>query len=154
MILKLIEDTSTQSVTAFIAVRVAIILGCWTLMVLGSIIDFWSGTSTAHALGEKLVSKGFRQTIKKDASYFQVLLFALLFDALGICFLHFYILPFATILCTVAILIIECKSVLENSARKKAHAADIPKIVKQIIQAATAEQATKILDQLERAKNL
>lgn len=149
MILQLIEDASAQSVIAFVAIRVAIILGCWTFMVISSLIDFWSGTSTAKALGEKLISKGFRQTIHKDASYFQVLLFVLLFDALGTCFLHFYILPFATILVTVAILCIEGRSVIENNRRKKAHAADIPDIVRKIVQAGTAEQAAKILEQFK-----
>lgn len=146
MILKLIESIGSEGLISFIAVRVAIILGCWTLMIFGSLIDFWSGTSAAKAIGEKLISKGFRKTIQKDASYFQVLLFALLFDTLGTCFLSFYKLPLATIICTAAILIIEGRSVIENNRRKKAHAADIPEIVRMIVQAGTAEQAKKILD--------
>lgn len=146
MILKLIEDKSTESIASFIAIRVIIILCCWSAMVISTLIDFWSGTSTAKALGEPLSSKGFRRTIAKDADYMRIMLFALMFDAMGICFVHIYVLPFVTILCTIAILIIEGKSVIENSRRKKAHAADIPETVKQIIQAVTAEQATTLLN--------
>ena len=149
MILKLIEEKSTLSLASFIAVRVTIILGCWLMMVLSTVIDFWSGTATARALGEKLDSRGFRRTIAKDADYMRVLLFALLFDAMGICFVHMYILPFLTILCTIAILAIEFKSVIENSRRKKTHAAEIPDMVRKLVQAASAEKVQKILKQLE-----
>lgn len=148
MILRLIEDKSTEGIATFIAIRVAIILGCWLIMVISTLIDFWSGTSSAKALGEKLDTHGFRRTVRKDADYMQVMLFILLFDVLGISFLHFYILPFATVFGTIAILIIEGKSVIENNRRKKAHAAEIPEKIKQIIQAVTPEQATKILEQL------
>lgn len=148
MILKLIEDKSTESLASFIAIRVTIILSCWLMMVLSTAIDFWSGTATAKALGEKLESRGFRRTIAKDADYMRVLLFALLFDAMGICFVHMYILPFLTILCTIAILAIECKSVIENSRRKKTHAADIPDIIKKLVQAASADKVQSILNQI------
>lgn len=150
MILKLIEDKSTESIVSFIGIRVIIILSCWATMVISTLIDLWSGTSTAKALGEPLSSKGFRRTIAKDADYMRIMLFALMFDVMGICFIHVYILPFVTILCTVAILIIEGKSVIENSRRKKAHAADIPETVKQIIHAVTAEQATALLNTITK----
>lgn len=149
MIIKLIEDLSSASLISFVAIRIAIVLLCWTLMVVGSLIDFWSGVSAAKANGEKVDSKGFRRTIQKDSSYFQVLLFALLFDTLGLCFLSFYKLPFATLLCTVAILIIEYKSVIENNRRKKAHAAEIPEIARKIMQAGTIEQANRVIEQLK-----
>lgn len=148
MILKLIEDKGAESLATFIAIRVAIILACWTLMVISTLIDFWSGTSTARALGEKLSSKGFRRTVDKDAGYMRIMLFALMFDAMGTCFLHFYVLPFMTILCTIAVLIIECRSVVENSRREKAHAAEVPEVVKQIVQAATTKQATELLEKI------
>lgn len=78
----------------------------------------------------------------------RIMLFALLFDALGISFVHVYLLPFVTILATIAILCIEFKSVIENSQRKKTHAAEVPEVVRKIIKAVTAEQATKILEQI------
>jgi hypothetical protein len=84
------------------------------------------------------------------------MIFALMFDILG-SLLSFYALPFATILCTVAVMAIEGKSVIENSRRKKAHVADVPEVIKQIVQAATTEQGTeifnKIVEQLTKSKN-
>lgn len=148
MILHLFEEKSAESIQYFIMVRVCVVLGCWLFMVVSVLIDFWSGISTAKALGEPLQSKGFRRTISKTVEYIRVMIFAVMFDALGICFVHSYILPFATIIGTIAIMFIEGKSVIENSKRKKAHAAEIPEVVKKLVQAATVEKVTKILDQM------
>lgn len=154
--LELIEAKNLEALTFFIAVRAVIIVICWIFSTIACIVDFWSGTLTAKILGEKLMSHGFRRTIVKIGDYARVLMFAFMVDALG-SLLSFYILPFATMLCALAILCIEGKSVLENSKRRKAHAGDVPDMIKQIIQAATAEQGNevfnKIVNQLNTDKN-
>lgn len=151
--LELIEARNIGALMFFIAVRVGIILICWFFMVVSSIVDFWSGTTTAKALGQALMSHGFRRTITKIGDYVRLMLFALMFDILG-SLLSFYIVPFATILCTMAVIYIECKSVIENSRRKKAHAADVPEIVKKIVQAVTAEQGREILEEVSKIVTL
>ena len=147
--LELIEAKNIDALMFFIAVRVGIILVCWFFMVVSSIVDFWSGTTTAKALGQALMSHGFRRTVTKIGDYVRLMLFALMFDILG-SLLSFYIVPFATILCTIAVIYIEGKSVVENSKRKKAHAADVPNIVKKIVQAATTEQGHEILNEITK----
>lgn len=147
--LELIEAKNIDALMFFIAVRVGIILVCWFFMVVSSIVDFWSGITTAKALGQALMSNGFRRTVTKIGDYVRLMLFALMFDILG-SLLSFYIVPFATILCAIAIMYIEGKSVVENSKRKKAHAADVPDIVRKIVQAATAEQGHKILNEIAK----
>lgn len=151
--LELIEAKNFDGLMFFIAIRVGIILVCWLFMILSSIVDFWSGTTTAKALGQALMSHGFRRTITKIGDYVRLMLFALMFDILG-SLLSFYIIPFVTILCTVAVIYIEGKSVVENSKRKKAHAAEVPDIVKQIVQATTAEQGHEILDKISQLLTL
>lgn len=146
--LELIEQKNFDGLVFYIAIRIVIILICWIFMVVANLIDFWSGTTTAKALGESLMSHGFRRTIVKVGDYVRVMLFALMFDMLG-SLLSFYVIPFATILCTVAIIWIEGKSVIENSRRKKAHAADVPEIVKQIVQCATTEKGLEIFNKLQ-----
>lgn len=148
MILHLLEEKSAESVQSFLMIRVTIVMVCWLFVVFGVLVDFWSGTSTAKAIGEPLQSKGFRRTVAKAGEYIRVLLFALMFDALGICFVHPYALPFATMAGTIAVLIIEAKSVIENARRKKSHAAEIPEVVRDIIHAVTAKQAAQILTDL------
>lgn len=154
--LELIEAKDLEALMFFITVRVVIIVICWIFSTIACIVDFWSGTLTAKILGEKLMSHGFRRTVIKIGDYARVLMFAFMVDALG-SLLSFYILPFTTMLCALAILCIEGKSVLENSKRRKAHAGDVPDMIKQIIQAATAEQGNevfnKIVNQLNTNKN-
>ena len=43
---------------------------------------------------------------------------------------------------------IEGSSVVENSKRKKAHAAEVPDIVRQIVQAATTEQGIDMFNKI------
>lgn len=147
--LELIEAKNFDELMFFITVRVGIIIVCWLFATMACIVDFWSGTLTAKILGEKLMSHGFRRTIVKIGDYARVLMFTLMIDALG-SLLSFYILPFATILCAIAVLLMEGKSVMENSKRRKAHAADVPDIVKKIVQAATAEQGHEILNEITK----
>lgn len=146
--LELIESQDMNGLLHYITVRLCIVLGCWLFVVASNLIDFWSGTSTAKAIGEKLESHGFRRTVTKIGDYVRLLMFALMFDTLG-SFLTFYKLPFASMLCTCAIIWIECKSVIENSRKKKAHAADVPDIVKQIVQSATTKQGLEILSKIQ-----
>lgn len=145
--LEYIESRDMDGLLFYIVARICITLVCWFFVICSCLLDFWSGMNTAKALGESLQSHGFRRTIIKIGDYWRVLIFALMFDILG-AFLTFYILPFITILCTIAIICIEGKSVVENSARKKAHAAEVPDMVKQIVEAATSEQGAEVLKKI------
>lgn len=145
--LELIEAKDLEALMFFITVRVVIIVICWIFSTIACIVDFWSGTLTAKILGEKLMSHSFRRTVVKIGDYARVLMFAFMVDALG-SLLSFYILPFATMLCALAILCIEGRSVLENSKRRKAHAGDVPDMIKQIIQAATTEQGHEVFNNI------
>ena len=147
--LELIEKNNIDAIVHHLAIFIIIILVCWFFMIISNLIDFWSGTSTAKALGEQISSKGFRRTVSKMCDYIKIMLFALMFDALG-SLLSFYVAPFATMLCTVAIMVIEASSVIENSRRKKANAAHVPEMIKKIVQAATAQQAHDILEQISK----
>lgn len=142
-----IESGDMDGLLAYAVVRISITLVCWFFMICANLIDFWSGTTTAKSLGEALMSHGFRRTIVKIGDYWRVMLMLLMFDMLG-AFLPFYMLPFATILGTVAIICIEARSVLENSKRRKTHAAQIPDMVRQIINATTDEEGTALLKNL------
>lgn len=149
--LELIESENLDGLRLFIMARTIIIMVCWAMMIMSCLIDLWSGRNTAKFLGEKLESHKYRRTVIKIGDYSRVMLFGFMFDCLGM-LLPFYILPFATMLCATGVIIIEGKSVLENSARKKAHAADIPEVIKKIIHAASQKDAEIILEQLANKK--
>ena len=145
--LDFIETRDIDGLLFYAVIRICITLVCWFFVICSCLVDFWSGTNTAKALGESLQSHGFRRTIIKIGDYWRVLIFALMFDILG-AFLPFYVLPFTTILCTISIICIEGKSVIENSGRKKAHAAEVPDMVKAIVEAATSEQGAEVLNKI------
>ena len=115
--LELIETGNTDGLCTFIMIRTIIIMVCWAMMIMSCLIDLWSGRNTAKYLGEKLESHKYRRTVVKIGDYSRVMLFGFMFDCLGM-LLPFYILPFGTMLCTIGVIAIEGKSVIENSARK------------------------------------
>lgn len=145
--LELIEARDLNGLYVFIAIRAFIIIVCWAMMITSCLIDLWSGRNAAKFLGERLESHKYRRTIIKIGDYSRVMLFGFMFDCLGM-LLPFFILPFSTMLCTISVMAIEGKSVLENSARKKAHAAEIPEMIKSIIQATTQKEAEVIFNKL------
>lgn len=136
-----------EAILSYLLLRMAIVLICWAFVFIANFVDFWSGRNTAKAIGEHLDSKGYRRTFIKIGDYYRVLIFALLFDLIGSLF-TFYKLPFASLLGSISIIAIECASVLENSRRKKSHSAEIPDMVRKIIQCATAKDGEKILAEI------
>ena len=143
----LIQSGDYHALGEYVVIRVSITMVCWLFMVLATLVDFWSGVTTAKALKEPLMSHGFRRTITKISDYWRVLLFALMFDILG-AFLSFYYLPFLSMLCTLAIVIIEARSVVENSNRRRSHAAEVPSVVSDIVGALTKEDAMKAAERI------
>ena len=140
----LIQSGDLHGLGGYVMIRVSITLVCWGFMIAACLIDFWSGISTARALHEPLMSHGFRRTFVKIGEYWRVMLFALLFDILG-AFLSFYYLPFATMLCTAAVLFIEGRSVIENSRRKKSSAADVVEVSRKIAEATTKDEVKAVI---------
>ena len=141
---EIIQSGDFHALGEYVMIRISITMVCWLFMVCATLFDFWSGVTTARALHEPLMSHGFRRTITKISDYWRVLLFALMFDILG-AFLSFYYLPFLTMLCTLAIIIIEARSVIENSNRKRSHAGRIVDVAAEIVEADTLEKAQKVI---------
>ena len=127
---------------------ILVILAMWFLQVLAVCLDFWSGTNTAKALGQKLYSNGFRRSFAKLGDYWRVTVMFLFADVIGSLF-PWYNLPFATMLVTLAVIWIEGRSVWENSRAKKSQAAKLPEIIRAIIQCADIKSAESLLEKLK-----
>lgn len=143
----IIQSGDYHALGEYVIIRVSITLVCWLFMVCATLVDFWSGVTTAKALHQPLMSHGFRRTIAKIGSYWQVLIFALMFDILG-AFLSFYYLPFMTIVGTLSIIIIEARSVVENSRRRKLSASEMPNVMQEIVSADTLDKAAQVITTL------
>lgn len=144
---ELIEKQDMKAIACYLIIRMAIVMICWTFVFIANILDFWSGRDTAKALGEPIDSKGYRRTFVKIGDYYRVLMILLLFDLIGSLF-EFYKLPFGSIFGSAAVIGIELKSVIENSRRKKSHSAEIPEIIKEIIQCSTTAKGKEIVEKL------
>lgn len=96
-----------------------ILFVCFLLPVFAALFDLWTGVDAAKANKERISSHALRRTVSKIVDYLRVIIFGLLIDVLGL-FFTWYILPYCVIICTLGILLIEGKSVIENLRRKRA----------------------------------
>lgn len=143
--LHLIENGDMEAIKQYVIIRIAIILVCWVFVAVAVAVDFVSGRKTAKALGKPITSRGYRRSVTKLADYYKIMLFAIMGDIIG-CLFDFYIVPFMTLMFVLAILFIEGKSLMEHSRERKTAAAEIPDIVKQIIQCSTSAKGQEILE--------
>lgn len=131
---------------------VIVIFAMWFLQVLAVCVDFWSGTNTAKALGQKLYSNGFRRSFAKLGDYWRVAVMFLLIDVIGSLF-AWYNLPFATMLVSLAVIGIEGRSVWENAKAKKSQAAKLPDIIRDIINCVRIKDAEDLITRIKEMQN-
>lgn len=120
---------------------------CFILVLLSVVIDLFTGVQAAKKCGEKIQSHILRRTINKVISYLTVIFFGIFIDVLGLCF-PWYAIPYCCIMTTLACILIEGKSVIENHAKAKLPASDVPSAIIEI-----AETIKKHEDILEDLKN-
>lgn len=145
-------DKITAAIAQDIGLWVVVAFTCAVLVVLAAFIDLWTGVEAARANRERISSHALRRTVNKIVDYLRVMVFAALIDTLGL-FFPWYVLPYFLIVCTLGVLLIEGRSVIENSRKKKSHAADILDAVEDIIKAATQQDAERIIERLKEEEN-
>lgn len=123
---------------------ITIIFMCCVLVIAACLIDLWTGIDAARKNREKIRSKALRRTVAKALDYLRVIMFAILIDVLGLTF-PWYVIPYCAIVCTLGVLVIEGKSVLENFQKKKSSAAKITEVIETIIECTDNETAEKII---------
>lgn len=135
----------------FVHIRlfVLVVLSMCMLQFFAVCIDFWAGTNTAKALGQKLYSNGFRRSFSKLGDYWRVTIMCVFIDLIGSLF-AWYNLPFVTILVTVAVIAIEGRSVWENAKAKKSQAAKIPDAIRAIVQCSDVKSAEQLLEKISK----
>lgn len=131
----------------YVTFYVAVILATWIVMGASTLVDLWTGIDKAMATGERVRSHGLRRTISKAGDYWRVQCFGLFIDIFGTLW---FSVPYASILITFGILLIEGKSVIENLKAKKSEAANIIDAVRAIKEATTDKDAQTIIDFFKR----
>lgn len=122
-----------------------IIFGCCVFIIIAVLLDLETGVKAARENHEKIRSRILRRTITKILDYLRVLVFGVIIDMLGLAF-PWYAIPYCAILVTLATVLIEAKSVLENYEKMKSTAAAIPDEITRIVKAKTRDEAKEIID--------
>lgn len=123
---------------------VTIIFLCCVLVVVACLIDLWTGVDAARKNRETIKSRILRRTVAKILDYLRVVVFGVLIDVLGLAF-PWYAIPYCAIVCTLGILLIEGKSVIENYHKSRSSAAKVVDVIAQIIECGDNETAEKLI---------
>lgn len=118
------------------------------LVCAAALIDMWTGIDAAKTNKERIMSHGLRKTVRKIIDYLRIVYFFLLIDILGAIF-TWYNLPYCAILATLGVLLIEGRSVIENSKKKKSAAGRVVDAVQEIISCVDSEKAKSIIEMLK-----
>ncbi|WP_278410444.1 phage holin family protein [Phocaeicola coprocola] len=125
-----------------------VLFTCCIFIVVSSFVDMWSGIDAARVNKEKIDSKGLRRTVAKVVDYFRVLIFGTMGRCLGT--VHFLVC--SSLLHdfdNVGIICIEGRSVLENSRKKKSHAADVADMAQKIVKCISSKDAEDLIEQIK-----
>lgn len=125
-----------------------IILAMWVVMIMAVCMDLWAGVDSARARGEKINSGGFRRTIGKLGDYWRIQVMALIFDVIGSC-IQWYEHPYASMIVTAAIVLIEGRSVWENERAKRSNVAKLPQAIRDIISCTSVRNAEELLKKIK-----
>lgn len=121
-----------------------IVFTCLVLIVVAALIDLWAGIDAARANKERVRSRPLRRTGQKILDYYKLQFVFLLVDVLGLVF-PWYTIPYASVLCTACVLLIEGMSVVENLRKKKSSAASVAQVAEKIVACLTSEEAEDII---------
>lgn len=117
---------------------------CFVLVIAACLIDLWTGLDAARKNKETIKSRILRRTVAKILDYLRVVVFGVLIDVLGLAF-PWYAIPYAALLVTLGILLIEGKSVIENYHKSRSSAAQVVEMISTIIDCTDNETAEKII---------
>lgn len=129
-----------------------VILAMWGIMCIAVCVDLWAGVNSAKARGEKIYSGGLRRTFAKLGDYWRIQVMALIFDLIGSC-ISWYNLPYASVIITMAIVVIEGRSVWENEKAKKSNIAKLPDVIRAIIQCSDVRSAEELIKKFMKQGN-
>lgn len=123
---------------------ITLIFICCVLVIAACLIDLWTGVDAARKNKERIKSKILRRTVSKILDYLRVVVFGVLIDILGLAF-PWYAIPYAALVVTLGILLIEGKSVIENYQKSRSAAAKVVDMISTIIECADNDTAEKII---------
>jgi len=99
-----------------VRLKLAIVGIMWLFVAVAIISDLVSGWRKARERCEARTSYGLRRTVTKTVLYYAMMLFAFMFDCIG---MFFYAQPYVTFIAAGFLIFIEGKSILEKANEKE-----------------------------------
>lgn len=97
-------------------IKLAVVAIMWLLVATAITLDLISGWRKAKRRGEARTSLGLRRTVSKTVLYYALMLFAFMFDCIG---MFFYDEPCVTLVAAAFLIFIEAKSIFEKAHNKE-----------------------------------
>lgn len=148
-----------------IMVNICILFGLYILVFAMILADLWSGVRKAKITGEARTSYGYRQTIRKIAQYYNVMVALTVIDAMQMSVVWYldqfyghkiWLFPFVSLIGAIGIGLVEIKSIYEKAENKVkldktinlagkiiANKDDLKEIIKEVTQYMTDENNPK-----------
>lgn len=140
---KMFEIIDTSKIVLFMGIFLAISL----LVVIAIMLDLWDGVHTARVTKQRVHSHKLRVTIAKMSEYWRFIIIGFLIDCIG-CIFSFYFMPFVAVIFGTGLIIIEAKSMIEHAKLRKSHCAELPMIVRSIVECARDKDAHDLIERI------
>ena len=125
---------------------------CFVVIFIAVLIDFSAGYKAAKVCKEPIKSRLLRRTVSKVTDYYHFLIVGVLVDVLGLAF-PWYSIPFAAVIVSISVVMIEGWRVIEKFKKMKSSAADIPKMAQRIVDVKNIKDAVELIGEVKELAN-
>ncbi len=135
------------NVTQDIGHGLTLIFLCFVVIFIAVCIDFSAGYKAAKVCKEPIKSRLLRRTVSKVTDYYHFLIVGVLVDILGLAF-PWYSIPFAAVIVSISVVLIEGWSVIEKFKKMKSSAANILDMAQRVCDTTNIKKALELIGEI------
>lgn len=135
------------NITQDIGHGVSLIFLCFAAIFVAVMIDFSAGYKAAKVCKEPIKSRLLRRTVSKITDYYHFLIVGILVDLLGLAF-PWYTAPFAAVIVSISVVLIEGWSVIEKFKKMKSSAANILDMAQKVCDTTNVKKALELIGEI------
>lgn len=120
---------------------------CFVVIFVAVCIDFSAGYKAAKVCKEPIKSRLLRRTVSKVTDYYHFLIVGVLVDILGLAF-PWYSIPFAAVIVSISVVLIEGWSVIEKFKKMKSSAANILDMAQRVCDTTNIKKALELIGEI------
>lgn len=126
---------------------ITLIFLCFVVIFIAVCIDFSAGYKAAKVCKEPIKSRLLRRTVSKVTDYYHFLIVGILVDILGLAF-PWYSTPFAAVIVSISVVLIEGWSVIEKFKKMKSSAANILDMAQRVCDTTNIKKALELIGEI------